>query len=207
MITRTLNFRALRFLPRMRFSGGDHHKVYDWRDDTSVNEGFEQDSREVGLVDPLDYHFPHTAKASEWILSAPADFNNKDLTQNIKNSTRIVQIQNNPSPPETDWMADVAHEKDYESEDLDFQPESFETQHFRKKGPIYMWIWVGLFPITFFACEFFFQGWVDDDNYRFQRPPPLMYPDEDDTPDPEDFLVFQTPEYNEWWDAGILKRP
>jgi hypothetical protein len=34
-----------------------------------------------------------------------------------------------------------------------------------------------------------------------------MYPDEDDTPDPEDFLVFKTPEYNDWWDAGVLKRP
>ena len=90
-------------------------------------------------------------------------------------------------------MADVAHEKDYESEDLDFQAESFETQHFRKKGPIWMWVFAGIFPIAFFSCEFFFQGWVDEDNYRYQRPPPLMYPDEDDTPDPEDFLIFQTP--------------
>jgi len=90
---------------------------------------------------------------------------------------------------------------------LDFQPESFETQHFRKKGPIYMWMFVGAMPLLFFANEFFYQGWSDEDAWRYQRPPPLMYPDEDDTPDPEDFLIFQTPEYNDWWDAGVLKRP
>lgn len=207
MITRHFNFKALRYLSRMRFSGGHHEKVYDWRDDPTVNESYEQDIRQIGLKDAHDYHFPHTAKPSEWIYSASPSYNQKDLTQNIRECTRDLSLNNSLSPPETDWMADVAHEKDYESEDLDFQAESFETQHFRKKGPIYMWIWVGLFPITFFSCEFFLQGWVDDDNYRYQRPPPLMYPDEDDTPDPEDFLVFQTQEYNEWWDAGVLKRP
>jgi hypothetical protein len=116
-------------------------------------------------------------------------------------------MTNTLSVPETDWMADVAHEKDYESEDLDFQAESFETQHFRKKGPIWMWLGVFLLPGGFFACEFFYQGWSDEDIYRYQKAPPLMYPDEDDTPDPEDYLVFRTPEYNDWWDAGLLKRP
>lgn len=48
----------------MRFSGGhDNHKVYDWRDDPSVNESYEQDIRQVNVTDPMDYHFPHTAKA------------------------------------------------------------------------------------------------------------------------------------------------
>jgi hypothetical protein len=56
-----------------------------------------------------------------------------------------------------------------------------------------MWVWVGFLPITFFGIELFYQGWSDEDNNRYQRPPPLMYPDEDDTPDPEDFLIFQTP--------------
>ncbi len=41
MITRHLNFKALNYLSKMRFSGGhDHHKVYDWRDDPSVNESY-----------------------------------------------------------------------------------------------------------------------------------------------------------------------
>jgi hypothetical protein len=58
-------------------------------------------------------------------------------------------------------MADIAHEKDYESEDLDYQPESFSTQHFRKKGPIWMWLFVGALPFLFFGGEFFYQGYCD----------------------------------------------
>lgn len=56
-----------------------------------------------------------------------------------------------------------------------------------------MWVLVGTLPLTFYANELFYQGWSDEDAYRYQRPPPLNYPDEDDTPDIEDFLVFQTP--------------
>ena len=70
-----------------------------------------------------------------------------------------------------------------------------------------MWVLVGTMPLTFFANELFYQGWSDEDSYRYQRPPPLNYPDEDDTPDIEDFLVFQTPQYNEWYDAGLAKKP
>ena len=69
----------------------------------------------------MDYHFPHTAKPSQWILSAPANYNQKDLSQISRESERTTDLVNLLSPPETDWMADVAHEKDYESEDLDFQ--------------------------------------------------------------------------------------
>lgn len=90
MLVRHLTSRSLNFLSKMRFSGGHHEKVYDWRDDTSVNEGYEQDSREVGLKDAHDYHFPYTAKAPEWILSAPTNYNHKDLTQIPAKSTRVV---------------------------------------------------------------------------------------------------------------------
>ena len=63
MITKHLNFKAFNLITKMRFSGGhDHHKVYDWRDDPSVNHSYEQDVRQIGLTDPHDYHFPHTAK-------------------------------------------------------------------------------------------------------------------------------------------------
>lgn len=46
-----------------------------------------------------------------------------------------------------------------------------------------MWVIVGTLPITFFANELFNQNWPDIDNWRYQRPAPLNYPDEDDTPD------------------------
>lgn len=84
MITRHFRLRGLQYMARMRFSGGhDHHAVYDWRDDPSVNESYEQDPRQVGLKDCMDYHFPHTAKVPEWVYSSPANYNQKDLTQNV----------------------------------------------------------------------------------------------------------------------------
>ena len=46
-----------------------------------------------------------------------------------------------------------------------------------------MWIIVGTLPLTFIGNELFYQYWPDVDNWRYQRPAPLNYPDEDDTPD------------------------
>jgi hypothetical protein len=46
-----------------------------------------------------------------------------------------------------------------------------------------MWLIVGTLPLTFFGSELFYQGWSDEDAWRYQRPPALHYPDEDDTPD------------------------
>ena len=99
MIARHLNFRALNLVSKMRFSGGHHDKVYDWRDDPSVNESYEQDVRQIGIKDPHDYHFPHTAKTPEWMYSAPSDYNQKDLSQNLKESTRDLSIKNLISAP------------------------------------------------------------------------------------------------------------
>lgn len=63
------------------------------------------------------------------------------------------------------------------------QPETVQSQHYRKKGPFWIWIFVGLTPIWFNFSELFLQYWPDEDNWRYQRPPPLNYPDEGDTPD------------------------
>ena len=70
-----------------------------------------------------------------------------------------------------------------------------------------MWLLVGFLPYLFFGCELFYQGWSDEDAWKYQRPPPLHYPDAEDTPDAEDFLAFQTKEFNEWYNAGIVKKP
>ena len=104
-------------------------------------------------------------------------------------------------------MADIAHEYDYESEDLDFQAETFESQHFRKKGPFYIWLIMGTTPLWFFANELFYQEWPDEDNWRMQRPPPVNWPDEEDTPDFETYYNFKSPQYQQLWDAGALKDP
>ena len=48
---------------------------------------------------------------------------------------------------------------------------------------------------------------VDGDQNKYQRPPPLNYPDQDDTPDDETYEIWQSPEFKYLWDAGLLKDP
>lgn len=96
---------------------------------------------------------------------------------------------------------------DYESEDLDFQPETFAFQHFRKQGPYWMWWIAGMMPILFFGNELFFQYWPDAENWRYQRPPPLDYPNPSDTPDTEVHKVFQSDAFKDMHDAGVTVPP
>lgn len=78
---------------------------------------------------------------------------------------------------------DITHEWDYESEDLDFQPETFHSQHFRKKGWTFHWFGVALIPYWLVIQEVIYHQMVDGDQNKYQRPPPLNYPDDEDTPD------------------------
>jgi hypothetical protein len=48
---------------------------------------------------------------------------------------------------------------------------------------------------------------VDGDGLKYQRPPPLNYPDAEDTPDDETYENWQSPEFKYLWDAGIVKDP
>ena len=107
----------------------------------------------------------------------------------------------------TNYMNDIAHEYDYESEDLDYQAESFETQHFRKKGPLWMWLIVGTCPLWFFANELFLQYWGEEDNFKYQRPPPLNYPNDSDTPDDKLLAMFKSVPHMNLYDAGVVNAP
>ena len=109
--------------------------------------------------------------------------------------------------PVGDIQADIAHEYDYESEDVDFQPESFKTQHFRKKGKLVIWVLVGMIPYIFVSSEFFLQKFPDEYHWRLQRPPPLEYPDPEDTPDRRDEQLFKSKEYKYLQEAGLVGDP
>lgn len=43
----------------MRFSGGHHHVVYDWRDDVTKNPDFFEDPRRIGCENPREYTTPY----------------------------------------------------------------------------------------------------------------------------------------------------
>lgn len=66
---------------------------------------------------------------------------------------------------------------------MDFQPETFKSQHFRKKGMIHIWVLVALAPYILVITEVVYHQMVDGDGLKYQRPPPLNYPDDEDTPD------------------------
>ena len=48
---------------------------------------------------------------------------------------------------------------------------------------------------------------VDGDQNKYQRPPPLNYPDSEDTPDTETWNIWRSHEYMYLHDAGLLTDP
>ncbi|CAM6006534.1 unnamed protein product [Sphagnum balticum] len=191
------------------FSGGHHAKPFDWRDDHDLNPNFSRDPRRIGCKDPYSYSYPHEQDADPWESIFPQNYNPKDLTQNFVGTLPLKSVAetNLMEPPHQVLMDDLAHEFDYESEDLDFQPETFKSQHFRKKGLTWMWGLNALWPFIYVIAEVVYQQMVNGDGIKYQRPPPLNFPDEEDTPDTETHELWQTPAFVYLWDAGLMKDP
>lgn len=105
-----------------------HHEEYDWRFDPEVNTDLATNIRNKGY-DHTKYKFPYEG-VSDWKFpSLPENWDPSNLKldlqpQNIKNDGLYNSM------PAAYWNpeADLPHEFDYESEDRDFQPESFYMQ-------------------------------------------------------------------------------
>ena len=68
----------------MKFGGGHHHKVYDWRDDHNANPDFVRDPRAIGVKPSEDYSYPYKAdKAETWSFSHPETYDQKNLSTNM----------------------------------------------------------------------------------------------------------------------------
>jgi hypothetical protein len=193
-----LGKRGLSFVlntQRFAFSGAHHAKPYDWRDDHALNPYFEQDPRSLGMPNPYEYSQPFEAHPDPLFPSFDPQYNAKDLTVNYIGSgpTLSVAETNLLEPHSQILWDDIAHEWDYESEDLDFQPETFHSQHFRKKGLLYYWVLAAMVPYVLVFFEVVYHQMVDGDGLKYQRPPALNYPDEEDTPDFETYENWKTP--------------
>lgn len=46
----------------MRFGGGGHHKVYDWREDHLANPDYIQDPRMIGVKPSQEYQYPYKSE-------------------------------------------------------------------------------------------------------------------------------------------------
>ena len=99
----------------------------------------------------------------------------------------------------------MAHEEDYESEDMDVQPNSPKLQHFKKQGPLFIWIALANAFWLYFGLEFLYQHYTDDEYFRKPRPPPLDHPNDTTTPDSKLIAFKKTPEYRYALDSGQIK--
>ena len=70
-----------------------------------------------------------------------------------------------------------------------------------------MWIIAGTAPLWFFAGEFYLQYWPEAENWGYQRPPPLNYPDDQDTNDMVYLQTFKSLGHRELHDAGVVNAP
>ena len=102
-------------------------------------------------------------------------------------------------------MNDVAHEEDYESEDMDVQPKSVKLQHYKKLGTIWIWAVVGF---TFFLSvfvEYLYNHYPDVEFFRKPLPPPMDYPDPFTTPDTMQLTQSSQLNWKYKRDAGVYK--
>jgi hypothetical protein len=148
---------------RFAFSGAHHPKPFDWRDDHALNPYYEIDPRALGVPNSYEYAQPFESKPHILPSSFPAEYNAKDLTTNYIGSGPLLSVAetNALEPHSQNLWDDIAHEWEYESEDLDFQPETFKSQHFRKKGMLHYWVLISLIPYIMVFFEVVYHQMVD----------------------------------------------
>jgi len=76
--------------------------------------------------------------------------------------------------------------------------------HFRKKGGLSQWVIAGLLPVIYFYFEWVYQHFPDEDFFRIPHPPPLNYPDTEDTDDTDTVKDYSTKEGRYLRDSGIV---
>lgn len=79
-----------------------------------------------------------------------------------------------------------------------------KTQHFRKKGPIWAYFILAMWPAIYFFSDFIMQNKQDEDEWRISRPPPLNYPDTDDTDDTDTYDDYHVKEGVYARDSGLV---
>lgn len=156
-----------------------HAHEYDWRDDPKYNPDITILSRHKNCPDPATYVWPFEGRSEYPIygLTVPTDYLYKPNLIFKAENKRVEEEYTPLKVAVWDPDGEVNHEFDYESEDCDFQAESFKLQHFRKKGPLFGWILAALSPFIYFWAEFLYQHYPDEDHWKITHPPPLNFPD------------------------------
>lgn len=97
MIVNRVSHRVLlRTVLTMKFSGGDHHHAYDWRDDHVANPDYVENTRMIGVKSSETYSFPYkTDHPATFVLSHPEDYDQKNLSTNMTGCLHFGSITNN----------------------------------------------------------------------------------------------------------------
>ena len=172
LLSKTLQKRILRSLLIRKFGGG-HAEKYDWRKDPNYNPFFTTDFSDLGLENvkltaPLEVE----AKPDKIVLP-PADVDISSPYVNFVPEKIFYPQEKGLRLPDFDIIHDVDHEADYGSEDMDFQPDDYKSQHFHKPGWIWPWILVALSLPLYVAFELGYQHYPDH-NF-FKKPHPLPF--------------------------------
>ncbi|CAD8056116.1 unnamed protein product [Paramecium primaurelia] len=183
-----------------------HSKPYDWRDDPKHNPDYLIPTKHINCPDPKTYVWPFEGRLEPFNPSEALSQNHLyDSSLLLKPENKQVgQPIHHLTAAQQDQDADVNHEFDYESEDCDFQTESFRTQHFRKRGPMWPWALIATMPFVYFWVEFLYQRYPDEDHWRITHPPPLNYPDSEDTDDTDTYQDYHSPSGRFLRDIGII---
>ena len=109
--------------------------------------------------------------------------------------------------PYSNLANDIAHEEDYESEDLDSQPRTEKMQHYKKVGPAFIWIFVGGLLFIMFGIETLYNHYTDVEHFRKPLPPPKDHPSPLSTPDTKFMKAKETKMFKMKVDAGLQNQP
>lgn len=181
-------------------------KEYDWRDDITRNPDITTaDPRyQVGQINIDEMPMPYEHEPDTWQPAYSRTYNYNDASIIYDH-----RLSNHHYPPTEQYAAywdpdnDVAHEIDYGSEDLDFQPDDFKTQHFKKKGFMWPFLLVAALPWLYFWNEYLAQGFPDRDHWKMPLPPPTDYPDEE-TADTSMYNAYNSHTGRTVYDAGRI---
>jgi hypothetical protein len=77
---------------RFAFSGGHHHKPYDWRDDHALNPFYEADPKSLGIPNSYEYGQPFHSEVEKTMIVFPDNYNPKDLTVNFAGGPPLLSV-------------------------------------------------------------------------------------------------------------------
>jgi hypothetical protein len=184
------------------FGGGHHVKEYDWRDDPKYNPDLVYNPRNFDWK-PETYTFPFSHEGEKWWFPY-RDHDNSDLSINRAPEFRKVIPKNLMSASHWDPVHDFDHERDFESEDMDVQPDDFKSQHFRKKGPSWQYLAVGILPLLYTFADIVYQRYPDEDYLKKPRHAPMSEPDENSSPDKTLYEISHTKTGRALTDSGHI---